>query len=53
MKQISIHKVNKPAIGGARGKYGSAIADEVAEVSRGGVEGGEGTANGNHRNGEE
>jgi hypothetical protein len=53
MKQFSIHKVNKPSMG-IRSKYGSAtVADEVADVSKGGVEGGEGTTGGNNRNGEE
>ena len=53
MKQFSIHKVNKPAMGG-RSKYGSAnVADEVADVSKGGADGGEGTVRGGQGNGEE
>lgn len=53
MKQFSIHKVNKPVMG-IRSKYGSAnVADEVADVSKVGVEGREGTVRGNFGNGEE
>jgi hypothetical protein len=52
MKQFSIHKVNKPVL---QGKFkGGAVADEVADVSKVGVDGGEGTVGGhNHFNGEE
>lgn len=53
MKQFSIHKVNKPVMGGRSG-YGSAtVADEVADVSTGGADGGEVTAGGHYGNGEE
>ena len=36
-----------------RQKYGGTVADEVADVTKGGVDGGEGTTAGNNRNGEE
>jgi hypothetical protein len=39
---------------GERSKYGSAnVADEVADVSKGGADGGESIVRGNYGNGEE
>ena len=52
MKQFSIHKVNKPVLA-TKSKFGGIVADEVADASKGGVEGGDDTYNGNNRNGEE
>lgn len=53
MKQFSIHKINKPGLG-KKSNYGTTgVADEVADVSKVGVDGEEGTGRGNNRNGEE
>ncbi len=51
MKQFSIHKVNKPVLGQSRG--GGAMADEVADVSRHGADGGDVSTMGGIRYGEE
>lgn len=51
MKQFSIHKVNKPVLGQNRG--GGAMADEVADVSKLGADGGDVSTYGGNRNGEE